>query len=151
MIACIDDFNLYFKKQYKSEGNDTKFYLKLCYPVIVNLQNHCPKLPISYKVKKCFTINSIIFELDEKEKIEYKYKNLTNDVEAHVSSYVFININTSTIEHCNNICMMELCIPVIPNCFSKDFLDKCVPLTKIGTWVNVDEVKDDCNECVNFL
>jgi hypothetical protein len=83
-----------------------------------------------------------VFELDtnkEEEYITYNYKNLTNNKQDSYPSDEFIYFNTDKIEIDNELCIMDICIPVKPNCFSINLLNNPIPFSKIGTWICIED------------
>ena len=140
MSASIENFNLYLKKQYSTKGKKSQYYFKLCCPEIVNLRNDCSRIMVNFRIKPCFYIGSTMFELDTSNEIIFNYNNITVGIKKKASVIEngmgsFICVLTDQHELNNELCIMNICIPVKPNCFSKEMLNKPVSFSKIGEWV----------------
>lgn len=156
MVVSVGDFNLCIKKQYCTEMDKSQYYLKLCCPVIVNLKNDCPQKMVCFKIKSCFYFESTIFELGD-EDIIFAYNNLTNEIKKKAkiirnNSGTFICILTDDVKLCNELCITDVCIPVVPKCYSKKILNKLTLFSKIGSWVCVGLfIKENLLKAINIF
>ena len=106
------------------------YYFKLCNPQIVSIKNKCSNRVV-ITIQKCFIVDGIFFELTDPVMVTYSYHNMTNGesepaTAVELNGNALLEINTDSIFDVNEICIDDLCIPVMPKCLSKQHFCGCV-------------------------
>lgn len=147
-MSCVrleENFNLQLKKIYKKDGS--RYELQLCCPVIVNLENDCPRDMVAIKVPHCFVSNGVVYEVDSPSKtpIEVEYTNQTLCKSEDPAICIkndncwFIFIETDKVLKVNDLCITKFDIPVTPSCLDSEKITSPVPIEDVITFEYYDD------------
>ena len=130
-----NDFPLKLKKIY---GSKVKYELKLCCPIIVNLENDCPRRLVAFKIPHCFVNDGTLYEVNPTDEIKMKYTNMTSgDTKEAVcikrDNCCFIIVLTDDVLKVNELCINEVCIPVVPRCFDSSLINSPIKISSVAT------------------
>ena len=160
-MSCVrleENFNLQLKKIYNKYGS--RYELQLCCPVIVNLENDCPRDMVAIKVPNCFVSNGVVYEVESPlyTPIEVNYTNQTLCKSEDPAICIkndncwFIFIETDKVLKVNDLCITKFYIPVIPSCLDSDKITSPVPIEDVVTFEYYDDADIDAlTECLEDI
>jgi hypothetical protein len=146
-MSCVrleENFNLKLKKIFSNGGS--RYELQLCCPVIVNLENDCPRDMVAIKIPNCFVSNGVVYEIDEEYEntklcLAYTNQTLCNSEDSILiknENCWFIFIRTDTVLKVNDLCITTLNIPVVPSCLDNSKISSNVAIEDIVTFEYYD-------------
>jgi hypothetical protein len=129
------DFPLKLKKIY---GSKVKYELKLCCPIMVDLENDCPRRLVAFKIPHCFVNDGTLYTVENVDEIKMKYTNMTSlDSKEAVcikrDNCCFIIVLTDDVLKVNELCINEVCIPVVPTCFDSSLINSTIKISSVAT------------------
>jgi hypothetical protein len=130
------DFGLKLKKIFSSDA--PKYELKLCCPQIVELTNDCPRRMIAVKFPPCFVNDGTYYTVNF-EGIKLTYTNMTSGdskdaVVVKSGKCAFALILTDDVLKVNDLCITEVCVPVVPSCLDANLINTDVSILTVTSF-----------------